>query len=182
MKNSIIFYSVLLLCVFGGIKWTSYSLRGKTKDRIAKTNYNEVIGGLYMRAGEVAGAEFKGRDVVIYSWNTRMDSCLEEIKKLGILQQNHPELLILLNSMQAKEEVQAFLAAKKITSEITIVHYPEGFNVFVYPVQKLFYRKDKVLNTLENPESIVITKDGKVPYYNRGLNKNLANDIETALK
>jgi len=183
MKNSIIFYIVLLVGVFGGVKWTSHAILEKKKAVVEKTNFHSEITQRLTQLKEPVASQLQGKKIVLYYWGKGCEECLGDLSKLNSLMQKQPDVQVISLVGGNKEETQLFLAAKKIQLNFPVVGNAEWFSEFSIPVEAVFGKDDDPKNPPERrPEIIVMDVNGKIKMYSIGRKKDIFTSIEQALR
>ncbi len=183
MKNSIIFYIVLLGAAFGGIKWTANSLFEKKKANLEKTDFHKAVTGYIAAAGDSIAQHTSGKTLVIYNWNKWCEPCMADLTKLNKLAADHANVMVLAVTGESKGDVASVLAEKKLKLDVPLICEPKWMDMLVIPISQVYGLNDDPENPRERrPEVIVISPTGKVLLYSVGQKKDLFGDIEKALK
>lgn len=183
MKNSIIFYIVLLGAAYGGIKWTAHSLLEKKKVNLEKTDLHGQITGFLTASNEPVGAQLQGKNIVIYNWNTTCEPCVKDLTKLNEFAASHPGTQVLAVTAESKDRTVGFLTSKKINLNVALICEPEWMDLIIVPISQVFYSADEpTMPQDRRPEVIVIDAAGKVKMYSVGPKSDLFAKMDKALK
>lgn len=175
MKNSIIFYIVLLGAAFGGIKWTAHSILEKKKAALDKIDLHQQLEVNMGKDSLVS--KIKGKNVALFFWDTENKPTVSDIKRLNDLSASHPNTqFIAVNASDGDDYATKFLKDKKVNFSFPLVFHPEWMNNLWMPIMQVYGSSEEEQNnggsfskaTEDQNLLLFISKEGKIKQYYEG--------------
>ncbi len=181
MKNTIIFYVVLVAAVFGGIQWTAHSLFEKKKVNLDKTNLNQELVSKLEQFNDSLADDLKDQKVVILNVSEHYDSLGVVVKEINDLAVQLPEVKFLIVSHSREEDILDVLSKDKVSNNLPLRGDAEWLDAYMLPIG-LVYGTRKINSKRMDPWPIIIalSADGKVKMFSEGTNEKLAEKIKEA--
>lgn len=183
MKNSIIFYTVLLAAIFGGIYWTAGSLLEKKKENLNKTNFHKQLSELFALQEEPFAATLDGKDLVLYRFNDDCASCIPQLTELSTFAASKPNAQFVVLFEGNPDKAEKLMKKKNVVLTLPLIATPNWYQQLMLPIMMVYARQDEPETPNERmPEVTVIKADGKVGMYSVTPKKDLISEIDAALK
>ncbi len=180
MKNSILFYIVLVAVVFGGVKWTAHSLLEKKKAELDKSNFHTTITQLLTVSGDPKAALLAGKNIVIY-YLVFPEKDYTQFNKFVAEQ---PKAVVIPLTTQSEKTMDEMMKEEtKVKPNLSLTYDAAWFGAVAKPIRHVYGKPDGIGNAFSvHPEVVVINPAGKITMYSGGENKKLFEEIKAALK
>ncbi len=178
MKNSIIFYILLLGGVFGGIQWTANSLFEKKKARLDKVNLHELVTGMLMVSQHPVATQLKGKDIILF----HCELTSSDLTKLNAFAAAHPNKQIIFASYQPEKQMTENLKKENVSLTVPQVYEAEWLQQVNEQVKEVYGDGGSKNPFNVGTEVTAIDANGKVIMYTSGKNEDLFKEMDTKLK